>query len=502
MPKVVGRISYILLLIFVVIRGNSQNQIIQKLDVYIEQAQKQWEVPGLSVAIVKDGKVLLSKGYGVRSLASPKPVDQNTIFSIGSTTKAMVAVAMGMLVDEGLVAWEDKVMKYLPDFQMFDPYASRELRVRDLFTHNAGLGNADLLWYYNDLSSDEILKRMRMFKPAYPFRGGYTYQNIMYLAAGKLIAAVSGKSWRAFMQERVFSPLGMSNTYPSLRLSQQQQNRSIAHHHIENRVTPIEDCSADPIAPAGAVWSSVSDMAKWMQFLLDTGKVSNQTLLDLETYQELFKPQVIIPRAQFYPTTALTNPTWTTYGLGWFQHDYHGYALQFHTGSLPGTVAIIGLVPELNLGVYMLGNLDHAEVRHAILYQVIDAFRGEMDKDWSSDVKRLYDQIGTRQMMQRKEVLRSRQSKTKLSREMSSYSGIYFDPFWGEVEVVESKNTLELRTSSQLSATLEHWHYDTFNAKWSRRWMGDTLVSFELAGMNGEVETLKIGNRKYKRISD
>lgn len=493
-----------LLLLFVVVIGNSQNQnqIVQELDTYIEQARKQWEVPGLSVAIVKGGEVILSKGYGVRSLASTERVDENTIFSIGSTTKAMVAAAMGMLVDEGLVSWDDKVMKYLPDFQLYDPYASRELRVKDLFTHNAGLGNADMLWYYNDLPSDKILKRMRMLKPAYPFRGGYTYQNIMYLAAGKLIATVSGKPWAEFMQERIFSPLEMSNTYPTLLISQQEQNRSIPHHHIEDTITPIEDCSADPIAPAGAIWSSVNDMAKWMQFLLDTGKVNNQSLLDFETYQELFKPQIVIPKAQFYPTTTLTNPTWTTYGLGWFQHDYHGLALQFHTGSLPGTVAIIGLVPELDLGVYMLGNLDHAEVRHAILYQVIDAFRGEMDKDWSTDFKNLYDQLGARQRMQRKELMLARHNKTKMSKDISSYSGIYFDPFWGEVEVIEYKKTLELRTSSQLSAILEHWHYDTFNAKWSRKWMGDTLISFGLAEMDGEIATLKIGNREYKRISD
>ncbi|MBX2874437.1 MAG: serine hydrolase [Saprospiraceae bacterium] len=504
MPKVVGRIASIVLLFCVTSIGYSQSQseLIEKLDSYIEQARQQWEVPGLSVAIVKDGEVLLTKGYGVRSLTTPAKVDQNTIFSIGSTTKAMVSAAMGMLVDEGLVSWEDKVMEYLPDFQLYDAYASRELRVRDLFTHNAGLGNADLLWYYNDLGSDEILERIRRLKPAYPFRGGYTYQNIMYLAAGKLIAKVSGKPWPEFMQERIFSPLGMNNTYPTLQASQQQKNRSIPHHHINDQVTPIEDCSADPIAPAGAIWSSVSDMAKWMQFLLDTGKVNGRALLELETYQELFKPQVIIPREQFYPTTALTNPTWTTYGLGWFQHDYQGYALQFHTGSLPGTVAIIGLVPELDLGVYMLGNLDHAEVRHALLYQVIDAFRGEMTQDWSTEFKRLYKQIATRQTLQRKELMLSRQSETRTSKRIADYVGIYYDPFWGKVEIQESDDKLQLKVSSQLGAELEHWHYDTFNAEWSRKWMGDTLISFELAELNGEVETLKIGNRQYKRISD
>lgn len=504
MPNLVRRLACAALLLFAISIGHAQDTsgLIQELDDYIEAARQEWEVPGLSVAIVKNGKLLLSKGYGLRSLASTEKIDQHTIFSIGSTTKAMVAAAMGMLVDEGLVSWDDKVSEHLPDFQLYDPYASRELRVRDLFTHNAGLGNADLLWYYNDLDSDEILQRMRKLKPAYPFRGGYTYQNIMYLAAGKLIARVSGKSWAEFMQDRVFSPLGMSNTYPTLKISQQQKNRSIAHHRIAEKITPIEDCSADAIAPAGAIWSSVDDMAKWMQFLLDTAQVNGKALLEPGTHQELFKPQIIIPQEQFYPTTALTKPTWKTYGLGWFQHDYHGYTIQFHSGSLPGTVAIIGLVPELDLGVYVLGNLDHAELRHAILYQVIDAFRGESGQDWSTDLKELYDGLAERQKRQTKELLLSRQVKTKTSKEITAYAGIYYDSFWGEVEVKESKNALQYRASSQLWADLEHWHYDTFNAKWSKKWMTDSLISFHLSETTGEIEFLKIGNRTYKKISE
>lgn len=504
MPSFVRRLACAVFFLLAISIGYTQNErgLIQELDAYIEEARQEWEVPGLSVAIVKDGELLLSKGYGLRSLASTEKIDKNTIFSIGSTTKAMVAAAMGMLVDEGLVGWDDKVSEHLPDFQLYDSYASRQLRVRDLFTHNAGLGNADLLWYYNDLDSDEILHRMRKLKPAYPFRGGYTYQNIMYLAAGKLIAKVSGKPWAEFMQDRVFSPLGMSNTYPTLKSSQQQKNRSIAHHHIEDKITPIADCSADAIAPAGAIWSSVNDMAKWMQFLLDTAQIKGKALLERSTHQELFKPQIIIPQEQFYPTTALTHPTWTTYGLGWFQHDYQGYTLQFHSGSLPGTVAIIGLVPELDLGVYVLGNLDHAELRHAILYQVIDAFRGETNMDWSTDVKNLYDGLATQQDRQAKELGLSRQAKTKTSKDISAYAGIYFDAFWGEVEIQESKVGLLYRASSQLQAKLEHWHYDTFNAKWSKEWMTDALISFQLSETDGEVESLKIGNRTYRKISE
>jgi len=504
MIKVLRKIAFLLCWLGGLSVGYSQTQdeIIRRLDTYIEEARQEWEVPGLSVAVVKSGEVILSKGYGVKSLEATQAVDENTIFSIGSTTKAMVAAAMGMLVDAGKVSWEDKVIKHLPGFQLYDSYATRELRVKDLFTHNAGLGNADFLWYYNDIESQDILHRMRLAPPAYPFRGGYTYQNIMYLAAGELIAKVSGKTWANFMQENVFTPLGMTNTYPTLIASQGQKNRSIPHHRINNTITPIEDCSADLIAPAGAIWSSVRDMAKWMQFLLDSAKVGGQRVLEIETYQELFKPQLIIPKEQFYPTTALTKPTWTTYGLGWFQHDYEGSTLQFHTGSLPGTVAIIGLVPDLDLGVYMLGNLDHAEVRHAILYQVIDAFRGESQRDWSTDLKELYDGMTYKQAMQKKEIARSRQLETRTSKPLGEYAGTYFDPFWGEVEVVSANDRLTLKISSQLQGSLSHWHFDTFTVKWSRAWMNDDLLSFQLEATNGAVETLTIGNRTYKKTED
>src|SRR6185436_15526376 len=220
---------------------SAQNSV-EVFDKYVDAARQEWNVPGLSIAVVQDGKVLLSKGYGIKELGKNEPVDAETPFGSMSTTKAMTAVTMGMLVDEGKVSWDDKVTKYLPDFRVADAYVTSELRIRDLFTHNAGMGNADFLWGWTpELSAAEIVKRMQYARPAYPFRGGYTYQNIMYAIAGQVIEKVSGMSWDRFVTERLFVPLGMKNTFPTYERSRAYQNRSKAHYDVDGKIIVIPE---------------------------------------------------------------------------------------------------------------------------------------------------------------------------------------------------------------------------------------------------------------------
>lgn len=465
---------------------------IQNLDAYIEKARQQWEAPGLAVAVVKDGKVLFAKGYGVRQLGKPEKVDGQTIFAICSTTKAMTAAAMGMLVDEGKVNWDDKVTQHLPDFQLYDSYVTRELRVRDLFTHNAGLGNADFLWGDTDLSSDEVLSRLRLLPPSYPFRGGYTYQNIMYLAAGKLIEKVSGISWEDFVTQRIFQPLGMTNTYANQQRSLVQKDRSTPHYRLEGKITPITDSNADAIAPAGAVWSSIEDMAKWTQFVLDSARVNGKRLLNPATYAEWLKPQAIVTDEGFYPTQALTKPHWKTYAFGWFQHDYNGRAVSFHTGSLAGTIAILGTIPDEKIGVYVFGNLDHAEVRHAIMYKVFDVLGGqETGRDWSTEFKKLYDGLAQKGEAAEQKELAKRVMGTKPSLPLEKYVGTYSSPLYGDLKIELKNGQLFAKSSSKASMTLEHWNFDTFQGSWNKAWDGKSFVTFHL-NANGEPTKLEM----------
>ena len=472
---------------------------LQYLYQYIRQERERWSVPGLALAVVKDGEIIWSKGYGIREQGTAAATDSTTVFAVASTTMAITAAALGMIVDEGKVKWDDRVVDHWPEFQLFDPYVTREVRVRDLFTHNTGLGNADFLWFDSPLTSEEIMRRMRHARPAYPFRGGYTYQNIMYLAAGELIERLSGKPWALFVQQRIFDPLGMFDTYPNREASLGEDNRSKPHYKIDGRIQAIEDSNADAIAPAGAVWSSVADMAIWTRFVLDSARINGRRLLQPATYKEWLRPQIVIPPSQFYPTRQLTRPNWTTYALGWFQHDYRGRIIHFHTGSLPGTTAIIGLMPEEQLGVFILGNLDHAELRHALMYKVFDLFAfDDQSRDWSTEVKALYDRLEETAEKERDKRMAAQRANTQPSRGLEAYAGVFTDPYYGKVEVVFRSGALRISVNEQLNGRLEHWHYDTFQADWETQWRDESLVSFDLSP-EGRVTAVSFDGRSFKR---
>jgi len=478
----------------------SQPEPLAGLDSYIAKAVSDWRVPGLAVAVVKDGHDVFVRGYGVRELGKPAPVDTHTLFAIGSTTKAMTAALVAMLVDEKKVDWDAPVTRYLPWFQLKDPSATRELMVRDLLTHRAGLGNADYLWYGQANSTEEILKRIRLVEPAYPIRSNFIYQNIMYAAAGAVIESASGKPWAEMMRTRIFEPLGMNDTIPTAATLAARTNVASPHALVAGQVRVIENASVDPVAAAGAVWSSVADMSKWVQFLLDGGRAGGPTgkrLLSENSYAELFKPQTIAP-FDMYPTTRVTKPHWMTYGLGWFQQDYGGQAVDFHTGSIDGMVAIHGLIRDQHLGVYVLGNLDHAEVRHAIMYEVFDRYAGRSDHDWSADFLKLYGDLQKQSDEERKKKESQRIRGTSPPLPPEKLTGTYADPLHGEVTISRDAAGLRIQYGSAFVGTLEHWHYNTFRATWKAAWRDAVLVTFEL-DEDGQPAALEMINARFTR---
>jgi CubicO group peptidase (beta-lactamase class C family) len=365
--------SLLLVALFVPARASAQAPtaaaLAADLDAYVEKGMRDWKIPGLSIAVVHGDAVVYAKGFGVRRLGAPGAVGTRTLFGMMSTTKAMTALALAMLVDEKKVAWDDPVTKHLPWFQLSDPYVTREVTVRDLLRHNAGLGNADLLWSRGDLTTRQILERVRGLKLAYSLRSGFVYQNVMYQVAGEVVAAASGLTWEQFVKTRIMEPIGMTRSQPTLAalLRAADPDVSSAHFEIDGTVRPIEEEPVDPVPAAGAAWSCAEDVAKWIRFWLDGGQAAGTRLVSEEAFRELLAPQALVPAGEFYPTAQLTRPRWTTYGLGWFQQDFRGRFVAMHTGSIDGRTAIMALLPDERIGVYAFGNLDHAEFRHALV---------------------------------------------------------------------------------------------------------------------------------------
>ena len=462
-------------------------------DGYVAKAVKDWNVPGLAIAVVKDDSVVFAKGYGVRTIGSHDRVDTHTLFANASTTKAFTALAIEMLADSGKVRLDAPVTTYLPAFQLYDPYATREATVRDLLTHRTGLPEADFLWYgtANDLA--EVVRRLRYVKPETSFRSHFTYENDAYAAAGLIVQQVTGESWERFYQRRIFDPLGMHETYTNTRAASAQSNIAAPHFMVNDTVRAIPRLAIDNIGPAGAMFSSVSDMAKWMRFLLDSGRVNGTRLVDSAHFNELFRSQMPVGSDGFYPTAQLTHPHFTAYGLGWFLEDYRGEYVVFHTGSIDGYVAIVGLIPDRKLGVVVFANVDHTEVRHALMYTVFDRYLGGATHDWSAEMLDLYRGLEREQRAEDDASLANRVRGTSPSLALGEYAGTYADSLYGTATVRLEHGALVLETTPLMTADLEAWNYDTFLARYRNGWEGHDLVTFRL-GPNGKVSALDLGH--------
>jgi CubicO group peptidase (beta-lactamase class C family) len=479
---------------------SSSAQQVQEFDAYAEAAMKSWQMPGMALVLVKDGQVLLKKAYGLRELGTQNRVTTQTQFACASTTKAMIATCMGILVDEGKVNWDDPVIKHLPQFHLYDPYVTRELKVRDLFTHNSGVGNADFLWSLMNISSEEILHKMQAVEPSYSLRSSFIYQNIFYLAAGKVIEKVSGQSWENFLQTRLFKPLAMNNSYPTLK-STPTTNLSRPHFRVNGVIKVIEASSADQVGPAGSVHACIDDMAKWVTCMLDSSKYAGGRLLEPHTWAELFRPQVIVPAAQFYPTMQLIKPNWMTYALGWFQHDYKGKKVNYHTGSLAGEIAMHAQLPEEKLGLYVFGNFDHAEARHALVYKAFDLFALGGKRDWNAEFLQLYQGIQAEGEKAEADFEAKRMLNTKASKPLVEYAGKYSHPLYGELEIILQGQELLFNLNQFVQAKLSHWHYDTFRGSYERDWYGKALGTFSL-GADGKIAGFNFDGFEFERENE
>jgi CubicO group peptidase (beta-lactamase class C family) len=461
------------------------------IDAYVEAAMREWQAPGVAIAVVRNDSIVFAKGYGVRELGKDDRVTPSSLFAIGSTSKAFTAAALGVLVDEGKLRWDDPVSKHLPSFQLYDPYVTRELTIRDLLTHRSGLSRGDALWHASGNDRAEVLRRVRFLKPSWSFRSTYGYQNIMFLAAGEVVAAVSGKSWDDFVRERFFSPLGMGRTVTSTRPLASVSDVSTPHERISGTLRPVSWLNIDNVGPAGSINSSVADMAEWLRLQLGEGTYKGRKLLAAKTVKEMHTPQTIIRMSEEQERTfPMTN--FVSYGLAWSLRDYHGRKLVGHGGGIRGMRAEVMLVPEEELGFVVLTN-SGTNLPVAIIYRLVDTYLGTPQRDWSTILLATAKRAQDRAAEERRKLEGARATGTTPSLPLEKYAGTYADSMYGEVKVAAENGKLTIMRGPQYAGDLRHWQHDTFEAQWREEVLGRTFVTFAL-DPRGNVKWLEIEN--------
>jgi CubicO group peptidase (beta-lactamase class C family) len=468
------------------------------LDAYISASMNTFEVPGMAVAIVKDGKILVAKGYGVRQLGDPTPVDEFTMFGIGSNTKAFTTAALATLIDEGKLSWDDPVYQRLPGFVMYDPYVSHEMTIRDLLTHRSGmgLGEGDLLfWPHSTYTREEIIYKLRFMKPASSFRSHYAYDNLLYMTAGQIIPAATGISWDDYIRQRIFTPLGMTHSNVSNANIKPADNRASPHSRVDGKlqVIPFEDL--DNAGPAGSINSGAADMARWVQLQLNHGKFTGRDgrLFSEQDSKEMWSPQTILPIADPPPVLAPLKPNFADYGLGWGLRDYRGHKLVGHTGGVGGFVSRVMLVPDQNLGVVILTNAEADGAFDSILYHVLDYYFHLPPADWIASFKGVEDKAEADAADKMKKAEGARSADSKPSLPLEKYAGVYKDAWYGPITIRLENGALTMTFDHTpgMIGDLQPWQFDTFKAHWRTRTIEDAFVTFSL-NPDGTIDSTKM----------
>jgi len=489
-PKLLLLISIILMTTL----SYAQSDRLGNLDAYVQKAMKDWQVPGLAISIVKDDSLIFARGYGVREIGKPDKVDAHTIFAVASNTKAFTASLLGMLVDEGKISWDDRVVDYMKDFLMYDPYVTRDIRIRDLLTHRSGLPTfgGDHLWIGSKRSRREIISRIRYLKPSAPFRTKFQYQNLMFLVAGELIPAITHQSWDDAIKERIFKPLGMTESITTMQELSRKENVATPHEIVAGKVAAVEYDFTDNTAPAGAIKSNVLDMAKWMRLNLNGGIFNDTRLLSAKVVREMHSVQIPLPVSSF--SEKHFNGKFAGYGMGWGISDYKGRKMISHGGGLSGMISRQVLIPEEKSGVIVLTNFAPNNLARALAYRIVDALLGEPEQDWSAIYLEQKKQADEKRKKQQQEILAKRVKGTRPSLKLEAYTGKYFDALSGEAEVQLENGRLVFDYNPRHIGDLEHWHYDTFRVTW-RNPIFDmprkSFLTFYLDEM-GRVEKLKV----------
>ena len=468
------------------------------LDQYVARAMRTFEVPGLALSVVKDGQVVVAKGYGVRKLGEPAAVDARTLFGIASNTKLFTATALGLLVEERKIEWDAPVVRYLPAFQMWDPYVTRELTVRDLLVHRSGLGlgAGDLLWWpASTYDRKEIARRLRFIQPATSFRSAYAYDNVLYLVAGELIETISGQSWEDFVSSRILAKVGMGGSNVRHSAAAGNGNIAVPHAAINGAVRPIKPFDSDNTNPAGGINSGADDMAKWLIVQLAHGRLANGSrLFSDDTWRQLTTMVTPMPIPTPAPELAALRPNFRGYALGLNELDYRGRKVLMHSGGLPGYVSRVMMIPDEGVGIAVLTNQESGEAFDSIAWRIADHYLGAPATDWID----AYHKDAVRQNASTSDADRNttlkRDGSSRPSLPLAQYAGTYADAWYGDITIAQEGEKLVMRFSHTplLVGELEHWQHDTFAVRWrDRELRADAFVTFAL-NPDGSIDQAKM----------
>ncbi len=468
MKKIFFKKSLILLLFLCPYLAIGQKPDLNKLDKYIMNAQKQWNIPGLAIAIVKDGKIIFSKGYGVAEFGKTRKITDETLFAIASNSKAFTASAIMVLADQGKLKLDDPVQKYLPWFNLYDPYVSANITIRDLLCHRSGLAtfSGDLLWYGSTYNRKEVLERVRFLEPAFGFRTHYGYSNLMFLAAGEIIPVVSGKSWDEFIKETFFKPLGMIHTNTSIKDFSADGDIALPHHVVPEKETLlIKYVNWDNIGPAGSINSNVKEMAEWIKLQLNNGFYDGKQIISENAIRQMRNVQT--PRfVSNWSEENFPSKHFSGYGLGWDLYDYHGRNIVNHGGGADGMISQVVLVPEEKFGFVILTNSINY-LPSALTYYILDLYLSETVKDWSSMYYGFYTQGIAKAKADAEQMEKDRLKNTNPSLPLSAYQGTYHSKLYGKAKLLIENGNLVLYfvPSPDFVGDLTHYQLNTFRIR-------------------------------------
>ncbi|MCL2421229.1 MAG: serine hydrolase [Defluviitaleaceae bacterium] len=460
---------------------------------HIEASLEFWKVPGVAVAIVKDGEVVLSEGYGYKDLENKKKMTANTVLPIGSATKSFTSMAAGILADDGQLDWDTPVNEYIPGFKMFDPVASAHVSIRDMLCHRTGMPRHDLMWAGGtglSFTREELIRRVRFLENNAQFREKGQYQNHMFATVGHAVEKISGKSWEDFVKEKIFTPLGMKHSNFHVADSQKAPDYGMPYRldYDKNEIQPAEFMELGAPGPAGSINSTVNDMTNWIKLILGKGAIGDTRVVSEERMTEMLTAHTHMQLLPWeFPEIQLLSA-----GLGWFVDIYRGHRCYHHGGNVTGFTALVTMLPDQDMGICILANMNSTFLTYALQNEIYDRVLGAEKTDWNARYKEEIDKLLEQMNAGKAELANSRKESTKPSLDLDAYVGEYEHPGYGTLTITKGQGD-EADFNADFNGNglrMTHFHYDQFSLHLDR--FGAELPSRFSLSVAGEVESLSV----------